>query len=257
MNNKTWHLSNTVISKQTYIDNNWKRQTIPSIDCRNRWIWTLSKGEKHHHLRLKNKRNWHLFPENVQLGKTLENKKWNHYKSRWSETKTGGCTMIYTAIIIWLVTHWKLQFVTNLKLSSHDLIACRCFSVWKFDQREPTELHPFADVPVRNVRSSYDLRHPGQKSVPANASANQPPSCRGWYDLGFAKARFENSLHCCTTQSRWVCSRGLDTMALILQHREAWKNPTSSCQGNHQSSSIHANRGCPVWSWPSPARTSV
>ena len=189
MNNKTWHLSNTVISKQTSIDNNWKRQTIPSIDCRNRWIWTLSKGEKHHHLRLKNKRNWHLFPENVQLGKTLENKKWNHYKSRWSETKTGGCTMIYTAIIIWLVTHWKLQCVTNLKLSSHDLIACRCFSVWKFDQRGPTELLPFADVPGRNVRSLYDLRHPGQKSVPANASANQPPSYRGWYDLGLAKAR--------------------------------------------------------------------
>ena len=51
------------------------------------------------------------------------------------------------------------------------------------------ELHPFADVPGCTVRSSYDLRHPGQKGVPANASANQPPSCRGRYDLGLAKAR--------------------------------------------------------------------
>ena len=71
-----------------------------------------------------------------------------------------------------------------------------------YHQRGPTELHPFADVPGRNVRSSYDLRHPGQKGVPANASANQPPSCRGRYDLGLAKARFENSLHCYTTQRR-------------------------------------------------------
>ena len=65
-----------------------------------------------------------------------------------------------------------------------------------YHQRGPTELHPFVDVPGRNVRSSYDLRHPGKKGVPANASANQPPSCRGRYDLGLAKARFENSLHC-------------------------------------------------------------
>ena len=97
----------------------------------------------------------------------------------------------------------------------------------------------------------------GQKGVPANSSANQPPSCRGRYNLGLAKARFENSLHCYTTQRRWVCSRGLDTLALVLQHREAWKNPTSSCQGDHPSRPLHANRGCPVWSWPSPARTSV
>ena len=39
-------------------------------------------------------------------------------------------------------------------------------------------------VPGCNVRSSYDLRHPGQKCVPANVSANQPPSCRGRYNLG-------------------------------------------------------------------------
>ena len=32
-----------------------------------------------------------------------------------------------------------------------------------YHQRGPTELHPFADVPGRNVRSSYDLRHPGKK----------------------------------------------------------------------------------------------
>ena len=71
-----------------------------------------------------------------------------------------------------------------------------------YHQWGPTELHPFADVPGRIIRSSYDLRHPGQKGVPANASANQPPSCRGRYDLGLAKARFENSLHCYTTQRR-------------------------------------------------------
>ena len=65
-----------------------------------------------------------------------------------------------------------------------------------YHQRGPTELHPFADVPGHNVRSSYDHRHLGQKGVPANASANQPPSCRGRYDLGLAKAGFQNSLHC-------------------------------------------------------------
>ena len=111
-----------------------------------------------------------------------------------------------------------------------------------YHQRGPTELHPFAEVPGRNVWSSYDLRHPGQKGVPANASANQPPSCRWRYDLGLAKARFENSLHCYTTQRRWVCSCGLDTLALVLQHQEAWKNPTSSCQGDHPSRPLHTNR---------------
>ena len=74
---------------------------------------------------------------------------------------------------------------------------------------------------VAYVRPSDDLRHPGQKGVPANASANQPPSCRGRYDLGLAKARFENSLHCYTTQHHCVFSRSLDTLALVLQHREA------------------------------------
>ena len=58
-----------------------------------------------------------------------------------------------------------------------------------YHQRGPTKLHPFADVLWRNVRSSYDLRLTGQKGVSANASANQPPSCRGRYDLGLAKAR--------------------------------------------------------------------
>ena len=85
----------------------------------------------------------------------------------------------------------------------------------------PPSCTAFADVPGRSVRSSYDLRHPGLKGVPANASANQPPSCRGRYDLGLAKARFENSLHCYTTQRRLACSRGMDTLALVLQHREA------------------------------------
>ena len=47
---------------------------------------------------------------------------------------------------------------------------------------------------AKNVRSSFDLRHPGKKVVPANALANQPPSRRGRYDLVLAKARFENSL---------------------------------------------------------------
>ena len=71
-----------------------------------------------------------------------------------------------------------------------------------YHQRGPAELHPFADVPGHSVRSSYDLRHPGQKGVSANASTNQPPSCRGRYDLGLAKARFENSLRCYATQRR-------------------------------------------------------
>ena len=52
------------------------------------------------------------------------------------------------------------------------------------------------------VRSSYDLRHQGQECVPENASANQPPSRRGRYDLGIAKARFEISIHCYTTLRR-------------------------------------------------------
>ena len=56
-----------------------------------------------------------------------------------------------------------------------------------YHQWGSTELHPFADVPGRNVRSSYDLRHPGQKGVPENASVNQSPSCRGRYDLELAK----------------------------------------------------------------------
>ena len=56
-----------------------------------------------------------------------------------------------------------------------------------YHQRGPTELHPFAYVTGRNVRSSYDLRHPFQKGVQANASANQPASSRGRYDLGLAK----------------------------------------------------------------------
>ena len=55
-------------------------------------------------------------------------------------------------------------------------------------------------------------------------------------------------LHNATTQRRWVCSRRLDTLALVFQHREAWKNPTSSCQGDYSSRPHHANRGCPVWS---------
>ena len=124
-------------------------------------------------------------------------------------------------------------------------------------ERGPTELHPFADVLGRNLRSSYDLRNPGQKGVPANASANQPPSSRERYDLGLAEATFENSLHCYTTPRRCVCSRGLDTLYLVLQHRAAWKNPTSSRQGDHPSRLLHADRGSPEWSRPSPARTSV
>ena len=55
-------------------------------------------------------------------------------------------------------------------------------------------------TPERSVRASYELWHSCNKGMPANASANQPPSYHGWYDLGLAKARFENSLHCYTTQ---------------------------------------------------------
>ena len=48
-------------------------------------------------------------------------------------------------------------------------------------------MHHIANVPGRNVRPSYDLRHPGQKGVPANASANQPPLCRGRTTWGWQK----------------------------------------------------------------------
>ena len=87
-----------------------------------------------------------------------------------------------------------------------------------YHQRGPTKLHPFVDVPGSNVRSSYDLRHPGQKGLPANASANQPPSCRGRYDLGLAKARFENSLHCSVAEyaaaawTTWLSSSTIEKL---------------------------------------------
>ena len=57
-------------------------------------------------------------------------------------------------------------------------------------QRGPTELHRFADVPERNVRSSYDLRHPGQKGVPANASRTNLLSVVGGTTWGWQKQDF-------------------------------------------------------------------
>ena len=56
-----------------------------------------------------------------------------------------------------------------------------------YHQWGPTELHPFADVPGRNIRSSYDLRHPRHKGVPANASANQPLRVVGGTTWGWQK----------------------------------------------------------------------
>ena len=56
-----------------------------------------------------------------------------------------------------------------------------------YHQRGLTKLHPFADVPVRNVRSLYDLRHPGQKGVPANASANHLHRVVGGTTWGWQK----------------------------------------------------------------------